>query len=1113
MSDLTNQEFPKFISSTPTGDDIFEGQSQEKISSTIFKLIKEKSLTNNVMGLEGKWGSGKSNVIENLRGKFDNCDLNYDFFTYDAWGHQEDLTRKTFLEELIFQLKINDRFNENIDWEEELKKLLAKKSTKNTYKFPKIKFYWILITTSILLFSFFDIVHEDFLSSMDIIKSYSNPKLKLFLVKYLFPAILFVWGIVELFKGYFEYDKDEKTKSLKWKERLKRLFYVFSGNDIETEELENIFEEEPSVRQFKVYFEKIINDLKSEGLIIVFDNMDRLSHSTKVLSLWSSIYTFFSEEKKANVWVIIPYDKEHLSGHFGEGNNEDIKTDNFIGKTFSTIFRISPPVLSDWKRFFDLKFKEAFGSIYNDEEIEFISSLYEIVFDLKNRRPRDIITFVNNLVSLSLQHNSSVDIKYLALFLLRKKEILENPLTAISTKSFMQGEKYLFMDEKELEQNIASIVYNVDKEKANEVLLRNSIEDMFIRPDLEVLKQIKDHSDFKTYLDNVIQKSDFSRFMCQNVSLILEEVKDTLGQTTIRGYWEKFANSIDNKTESEFITFKDWHKNTLLNVSKKTGLKLSNRIVQTSFENYKQKKSTDYYVTIHDLLDFIKKKSLDINPNVKNMEFSPTDFLSYIDDFSHFSKNVSLQEMNISSDLKELDDYFIHAETGMINVTHEWLHVIDYLIKKDKKVYKFNDLSRKIEEQIPLIAYNKKDDIDKIVEILKVLNGKKEHKAFETNFLNNYLNTYGNEDDGVYFNIIANYISLLGATTPTNQYLLVELNRIDNSDKIAEIIQYYINYGDLLKIIIDSGRNYALLKELAKKLTTNSYGFTQTLSSLWVYENIGRLQDNLFNKDIEIFLSSFEGWSQHFQKRITDKNVFDIGTPIIDLVYDFGVEKFKSLKHYYEVASNKLKTLDEDTWAANFSEPDHSVMSALDCFMTNGLLNTSITKSPAFMSAYEKYLKNISKREIDVPANKDFWNGLLENDCLDNRKLKRIYNDILDLLLDNSELDISEIMFFSYGLFNYATNISETHKADEFIRKIILPMEDNNILIETFPNQIIKVINSASSQYHQELYDLLIKINDIVRSSSINLIISKTKLKELKESIIEKESENEIHEE
>lgn len=771
-------------------------------------------------------------------------------------------------------------------------------------------------------------------------------------------------------------------------------------------------------------------------------------------------------------------------------------------------------MLSDWKRFFNLKFKEAFGSIHQEEEIEFISSLYEIVLDLKNRRPRDIIAFVNNLVSLTLQHNSSIDIKYLALFLLRKKEILDNPLTSISTKSFMKGEKYLFTNEKELEQNMASIVYNVDKEKANEVLLRNNIEDMFIRPDLEVLNKIKVHSDFKTYLDNVIQKSDFSYFICQNVSLIFEEVKDILASITIKGYWEKFANCIDNKVENEFTTFKDWHKNTLLNVSKKTGLNLSNRIIQTSYENYKQtKKSTNYYSTVYDLIDFIKKKSLDINADVKNTVFAPLDFLNYIDDFSTFTEIISLQEMNISANTKELDDYFIHDETGMIQVTHKWLPVIEYLINNDKKRYKFADLFRKIEEQIPLIAHNKKEDIDKILEILKVLNGKKQFKAFELNFLNSYLNTYGNETGGGYLDIIAIYISLLGTTAPTNQYLLNELNRIDNSDKIGEVVQYYINYGDLLKIIIDSGRDYALLHELARELTTNSYGFTQTLSPRWVYENIGKLQNNLFEDDIEVFLRSFDGWSPHFDKHLTDKNVFLIGNPIIDLVCELGVEKFKSLKHYYELASNKLKTINEYTWIENFSNPYDSIMYALDSFMANDLLNTSITKSSSFMNAYEKYMKDISKREIEIPDNNAFWNYLLENDYLDNRKLKRIYNDILDLLLDHSEIYTEEINFFSYGLFNFASNISASHKADEFIRKIILPMHNNNEFINTFPNQIIKIINSATTQYYQELYDSLIKLNDSLHSSSIELIISNTKLKDLKASTIEKESINEMDEE
>ena len=61
---------PNYISSSPSGEDLFEGKSHEKISNTIFELIKEKSLPNNVVGIEGKWGSGKSNVVSILNKKF-----------------------------------------------------------------------------------------------------------------------------------------------------------------------------------------------------------------------------------------------------------------------------------------------------------------------------------------------------------------------------------------------------------------------------------------------------------------------------------------------------------------------------------------------------------------------------------------------------------------------------------------------------------------------------------------------------------------------------------------------------------------------------------------------------------------------------------------------------------------------------------------------------------------------------------------------------------------------------------------------------------------------------------------------------------------------------------
>lgn len=55
-----------------------------------------------IIGLEGKWGSGKSNVVENIKKHLDG--EGYHTFTYDAWGHQEDLQRRSILETLTNDL-------------------------------------------------------------------------------------------------------------------------------------------------------------------------------------------------------------------------------------------------------------------------------------------------------------------------------------------------------------------------------------------------------------------------------------------------------------------------------------------------------------------------------------------------------------------------------------------------------------------------------------------------------------------------------------------------------------------------------------------------------------------------------------------------------------------------------------------------------------------------------------------------------------------------------------------------------------------------------------------------------------------------------------------------
>ena len=1106
---------PKYISSAPSGEDLFEGQSQEKIANTIFDLINSKSLPNNVIGLEGKWGSGKSNVVSILNKKFDSTESDFIFFTYDAWAHQEDLTRRTFLEGLITNLKKDEKFNETVDWENELNKLLAKKSIKNTAKFPKIKFYWILIMAAILLFSFLNILYDDFIVSRDFFSKIQLPYLKLFLSKYLLPVGVFIWGLCELKKEYKAFNNDDDTKDLNYKERLKRLLYIFSGSDLESKELEHTLEDEPTVRKFKEYFEKITSDLKSDGLVIVFDNMDRLSKSDKVLSLWSSIHTFFAEEKVDNVWVIIPYDKQHLSNHFDE-NDDDDKVDNFIGKTFSTTFRISPPVLSDWKKFFERKFKEAFEEIIKQEDIDLISSLFELVLDINYRKPRDIITFINNLVSLHLQHNSDINIKYLALFALRSKSILDNPLVSISSKNFLKEEKHLFNNDSELEESLAAIVYNVSKEKSSEVLLKNNIEELFIRPNIETLNSVKLHSEFGVYFNNIIQKSNFSGFTPKSVSTIFNEVEGVIPKKQLKSYWEKFANNLGNRPDKHFQTLEDWHKNIILKTSRKTSKMIADQIVYSCNKDInKEEGKITYYNTLFDLVKFVKENKVKIKMQIDEIEFSPEDFISYVDKMSNkFNEDCKFEELKIVVDIDELNNYFIDSENGVEEETYSALNVIKYLININKNAYVFDDLSEKIEEEIETVAYTEKDKIHKLIEISKAIYGKSKISLLEETIGTNFLNHHANKFDKPYFDIIANQIAHLKSTAPRSQYFTTELNKTDNAEKISIIIQHYITYGDLLKLVVDTNRKYPLLDEIILQLTKNSFGFSQKININWVYKNIDNIRDELFQDNFEDFLRHFDTWKKYFSKNVTEENVFDLGTEIIDLAADSENHNYECILHYYNVAIQKFKNVTKEEWLDNF-ETELNLIYAFNSFFDSDLIDKSITKGNSFMEAYEEFLKEVAKRNKTLPVNAESWNKLLKNDLLDNRKLTRLNNDFLDYLIDHTEITNEEVELFSYGLFNYSSNLySDSRKADEFIRKMIIPLDEKldflDDLLADYLEEIIKVINSSSGEYNLDLSELFTnaKNSGSENEAIISKVFDETELKE----IVEKEETEETEE-
>ena len=91
------------LSNEPCRDDAFKGHAHKTIAKQISRIIK-KDNNRHIIGLEGGWGSGKSNLISmvniELNGEkvydenFDHTKTDYPLYVYDAWGHQ--LEKKDF---------------------------------------------------------------------------------------------------------------------------------------------------------------------------------------------------------------------------------------------------------------------------------------------------------------------------------------------------------------------------------------------------------------------------------------------------------------------------------------------------------------------------------------------------------------------------------------------------------------------------------------------------------------------------------------------------------------------------------------------------------------------------------------------------------------------------------------------------------------------------------------------------------------------------------------------------------------------------------------------------------------------------------------------------------
>jgi tRNA A37 threonylcarbamoyladenosine biosynthesis protein TsaE len=1017
----TELSFPKYIDSSPPGHDLLEGQSQEKIADSISILISSDRAASKLVGIDGPWGSGKSNLVKIIEGKLKET---HHTFLYDAWGHQEDLHRRAFLEELTEDLCKNEVISK-IEWEGKLKELLARRKETTTKTIPRL--------SNGVVVAFFVAILTPLAST--IADSVSDNSLKIFISSLPLVLGILVWAVGSI----------RRKKVLSFQD----VFYLYNEKDLVNEVHEIISEKQPSVREFQNWIYGLSESLSEKKLIIVFDNMDRLPPE-KVKGLWSSIHTFFAEKTLDNIWVIIPFDRNHITTVF---DNEDV-AENFLNKTFSLIYYVSPPVLTDWQKFYNDRFSEAFGPDNLDS-----LGISRRIFDLFNRdiTPRKIITYINELVSLRLIAPKNIQLKYIAIFICSKKLILKSPIDQILSLEFLGRAESLFRGDKDLQNNISALVYQVPLSSASQVSLTREIETSLHEQNDSRFNELSKHLHFMDILEQVFNEDIENTDDIDNPIVTLSQldknyVKNNDLESRISALWETLCRrALRESIQIQELTAAQ--QLLVINSPKATSAEFVKHFV-IGVRNVESFSGARYFSALFDLKEIIEQNEIEIDlvSMLTPLEKPPQIFLDYV---------------------KAAGDHF-----NLFNLTCNEARLNKYLVERVP-----NNLSGLAYIAVTRNKYDYGSTIESIEKSIT------DGAITSENFASTYelysslsIETLKLPPDNVINSLLQSmpenyelHAMRLSRTSDFPNFGGITESLLNNTDdakvkKVAKRIQRYNFFGALLVKYVSWQKPLlkSVLRELILGQTGNRMNITQVIKHFTA----------LFHSlDIEpvVLLKCLDSWSKYADK-ITDENIADHipNHEYFEHSAALGLDLTNHTDRTIVAYLNNRLTIDD--WRAAF----HNV-SSYDFIVTRIMLGSEVLKAlpDDAISAYKEILLEAARGEVQL-SDEHGWNIFYEK--TNKNKLKPTAKNIRDLYI--SEVNVTPPRFIAVSdlLINHSS--MEKRSAD-VTRRILAPVVDDQVCLDIMlknPEYIAEIVNAAGD----DASDFKDKIRQIVSASEHN---------------------------
>ena len=244
-----------------------------------------------------------------------------------------------------------------------------------------------------------------------------------------------------------------------------------------------------------------------------------------------------------------------------------------------------------------------------------------------NANVREIISFINEMVALRQEWSNEISMINIALFCLKKAEILANPAEQILSGDYLNGIQTIINNDLQTQREIAALVYGVDVEHARQIPLKKYIEGCINGEDDHDINQYANtNKQFDIVLDEVIKGIDDA--LVDKIIHCLHTL--TRKNDTILHIWQRIAK-LKLKEPIEKQAFPVEYQELLLHLDTEN----QNHVIAQLYKKvvrFKDFNGGDYFKTLNEIDRFIEqnKLSCDFASLIEAKTVESNTFIDYI---------------------------------------------------------------------------------------------------------------------------------------------------------------------------------------------------------------------------------------------------------------------------------------------------------------------------------------------------------------------------------------------------------------------------------------------------------------------------------------------------